>query len=252
MKQTKKRRTGLLAAAVFWLAVWQAAAMAIGQEVFLVSPIQAAGTLMELLPQADFWQRVGFSAGHILLGFALGVVVSVLLAAAAERWAWVDTLLAPVIQLVKATPVASFIILALVWLSAGNVPILTGLLIVMPVVYANVTEGVDSTDPQLLEMAHMFGWSETKIWRRVLLPSALPAFLTACEACVGMCFKATIASEVIGVPRNAMGTQLYNAKVYLETDALLAWTVVIIALSMLTEKLLGLAFERGKKRVHHA
>ena len=114
MKQTKKRRTGRLAAAVFWLAVWQAAAMAIGQEVFLVSPIQAAGTLMELLPQADFWQRVGFSAGHILLGFALGVVVSVLLAAAAERWAWVDTLLAPVIQLVKATPVASFIILALV------------------------------------------------------------------------------------------------------------------------------------------
>ena len=94
MKQTKKRRAGLLAAAVFWLAVWQAAAMAIGQEVFLVSPIQAAGTLMELLPQADFWQRVGFSAGHILLGFALGVVVSVLLAAAAERWAWVDTLLA--------------------------------------------------------------------------------------------------------------------------------------------------------------
>ena len=92
MKQTKKRRTGLLAAVVFWLAVWQAAAMAIGQEVFLVSPIQAAGTLMELLPQADFWQRVGFSAGHILLGFALGVVVSVLLAAAAERWTWVDTL----------------------------------------------------------------------------------------------------------------------------------------------------------------
>ena len=66
MKQKKKCRTGLLAAAVFWLAVWQAAAMVIGQEVFLVSPIQAAGTLMELLPQADFWQRVGFSAGHLL------------------------------------------------------------------------------------------------------------------------------------------------------------------------------------------
>ena len=116
MKRYKKQLTKR-GAVLLWLAVWQAAAMAIGQEVFLVSPIQAAGTLMELLPQADFWQRVGFSAGHILLGFALGVVVSVLLAAAAERWAWVDTLLAPVIQLVKATPVASFIILALVWVS---------------------------------------------------------------------------------------------------------------------------------------
>ena len=114
MKQTKKRRTGLLAAAVFWLAVWQAAAMAIGQEVFLVSPLQAFGTLVQLLPQAEFWQRVAFSAGHILLGFVLGGVCSVLLAVAAERWLWVDAMLAPVMQLVKATPVASFIILALV------------------------------------------------------------------------------------------------------------------------------------------
>ena len=144
MKQTKKRRTGLLAAAVFWLAVWQAAAMAIGQEVFLVSPIQAAGTLMELLPQADFWQRVGFSAGHILLGFALGVVVSVLLAAAAERWAWVDTLLAPVIQLVKATPVASFIILALVWVSGRSLSILISFLMVLPVLYSAVRTGIES------------------------------------------------------------------------------------------------------------
>ena len=158
MKQTKKRRTGLLAAAVFWLAVWQAAALAIGQEVFLVSPIQAAGTLMELLPQADFWQRVGFSAGHILLGFALGVVVSVLLAAAAERWAWVDTLLAPVIQLVKATPVASFIILALVWVSGRSLSILISFLMVLPVLYSAVRTGIESADMQLLEMAQVFHW----------------------------------------------------------------------------------------------
>ena len=176
MKQTKKRRTGLLAAAVFWLAVWQAAAMAIGQEVFLVSPIQAAGTLMELLPQADFWQRVGFSAGHILLGFALGVVVSVLLAAAAERWAWVDTLLAPVIQLVKATPVASFIILALVWVSGRSLSILISFLMVLPVLYSAVRTGIESADVQLLEMAQVFRLSLARRVKAIWLPAILPAF----------------------------------------------------------------------------
>ena len=73
MDKTKKRRIQILAASVFWLGVWQAAAAAIGQEVFLVSPVQAIGTLVELLPQAEFWQRIGFSAGRILLGFGLGV-----------------------------------------------------------------------------------------------------------------------------------------------------------------------------------
>ena len=104
MDKTKKRRIQILAASVFWLGVWQAAAAAIGQEVFLVSPVQAIGTLVELLPQAEFWQRIGFSAGRILLGFGLGVLFSAILAVAAEKWEWVDALLAPVMQLVKATP----------------------------------------------------------------------------------------------------------------------------------------------------
>ena len=219
MKQTKKRRTGLLAAAVFWLAVWQAAAMAIGQEVFLVSPIQAAGTLMELLPQADFWQRVGFSAGHILLGFALGVVVSVLLAAAAERWTWVDTLLAPVIQLVKATPVASFIILALVWVSGRSLSILISFLMVLPVLYSAVRTGIESADAQLLEMAQVFRLS---LARRV---------------------------KAIWLPDGSIGDALYRAKITLSTGELFAWTFVIILLSAGFEKLFLALLDKAVARV---
>ena len=243
MKQTKKRRTGLLAAAVFWLAVWQAAAMAIGQEVFLVSPIQAAGTLMELLPQADFWQRVGFSAGHILLGFALGVVVSVLLAAAAERWTWVDTLLAPVIQLVKATPVASFIILALVWVSGRSLSILISFLMVLPVLYSAVRTGIESADVQLLEMAQVF---HLPLARR---PAILPAFRQGCSVALGICWKSGVAAEVIGLPDGSIGDALYRAKITLSTGELFAWTFVIILLSAGFEKLFLALLDKAVARV---
>ena len=117
-----------LGAAAFWLAVWQCAAMAVGQEVFLVSPVQAVRTLLQLLPQAEFWQRVGFSSGRILLGFGLGVAVSIVLAVAAQAWHTADVLLAPVLQLVKATPVASFIILALVWVRGASLSVLISFL----------------------------------------------------------------------------------------------------------------------------
>ena len=242
MKQTKKRRTGLLAAAVFWLAVWQAAAMAIGQEVFLVSPIQAAGTLMELLPQADFWQRVGFSAGHILLGFALGVVVSVLLAAAAERWAWVDTLLAPVIQLVKATPVASFIILALVWVSGRSLSILI-------VLYSAVRTGIESADVQLLEMAQVFRLPLVRRVKAIWLPAILPAFRQGCSVALGICWKSGVAAEVIGLPDGSIGDALYRAKITLSTGELFAWTFVIILLSAGFEKLLLALLDKAVARV---
>ena len=156
MDKTKKRRIQILAASVFWLGVWQAAAVAIGQEVFLVSPVQAIGTLVELLPQAEFWQRIGFSAGRILLGFGLGVLSSAVLAVAAEKWEWVDALLAPVMQLVKATPVASFIILALVWVSGSSLSVLISFLMVLPVLYSAARTGIGGADRQLLEMAQVF------------------------------------------------------------------------------------------------
>ena len=213
MKKTKKR---LLygAAVVFWLVVWQLAAMAIGQEVFLVSPIQALGTLLELLPQPEFWQRIGFSAGRILLGFLLGAV-----------------------QLVKATPVASFIILALVWVSGSSLSILISFFMVLPVLYGAVRTGIESADGQLLEMARVFRLPLPCRVKAIWLPAVLPAFRQGCSVALGICWKSGVAAEVIGLPDGSIGDALYRAKITLSTGELFAWTFVIIVLSAAFEKL---------------
>ena len=221
-----------LGAAAFWLAVWQCAAMAVGQEVFLVSPVQAVRTLLQLLPQAEFWQRVGFSSGRILLGFGLGVAVSIVLAVAAA-----DVLLAPVLQLVKATPVASFIILALVWVRGASLSVLISFLMVLPVLYGAVRTGIQSADPQLLEMTKVFRLPLGRRLRAVWLPAVLPAFRQGCSVALGICWKSGVAAEVIGLPNGSIGDALYRAKITLSTGELFAWTFVIILLSAGFEKL---------------
>ena len=248
MKQKIKRRYGA-AAVVFWLAVWQLAAAAIGQEVFLVSPLQAAGTLVQLLPQPDFWQRVGFSAGHILLGFLLGAVCSVVCSVAAERWVWVDALLSPVMQLVKATPVASFIILALVWVSGKSLSILISFLMVLPVLYGAVRTGIESADPQLLEMARVFRLPLVRRVKAIWLPAVLPAFRQGCSVALGICWKSGVAAEVIGLPDGSIGDALYRAKITLSTGELFAWTFVIILLSAAFEKLFLALLDKAVARV---
>ena len=235
MKQNKQFFRRLLAVA-FWLTVWQTAAMAIGQEVFLVSPVQALRTLVQLLPRADFWQRVGFSSGRILLGFVLGAVVSVVLAVCAARWSAADALLAPVMQLVKATPVASFIILALVWVRGSALSVLISFLMVLPVLYGAVRTGLESADPQLLEMARVFRMAPWNRLRGIYLPALGPYCLSACRAALGMCWKAGVAAEVIGVCSGSMGGMLYDAKVYLELDSLFAWTFAIVLASAAFER----------------
>ena len=238
-----------LAAAAFWLAVWQCAAMAVGQEVFLVSPVQALRTLLQLLPQAEFWQRVGFSSGRILLGFGLGVVVSVFLAAAAQAWHAAEVLLAPVLQLVKATPVASFIILALVWVSGRSLSILISFLMVLPVLYSAVRTGIESADVQLLEMAQVFRLSLVRRVKAIWLPTILPAFRQGCSVALGICWKSGVAAEVIGLPDGSIGDALYRAKITLSTGELFAWTFVIILLSAGFEKLFLALLDKAVARV---
>ena len=232
--KTLLRRAG---AVLFWLAVWQAAAMAIGQEVFLVSPVQALRCLLRRLLQADFWHRVGFSAGRILLGFGLGVVCSAALAVAAEICPAAEVLIAPVLQLVKATPVASFIILALIFFSSENLSLLISALMVFPPVYLNVLEGIGHTDRQLLEMARVFRVPVSRQLRGIYLPAVLPYFRSAVSLGLGLCWKSGAAAEVIGLPAGSIGEALYTAKVYFQTGDLFAWTAVIVTVSVIFERL---------------
>ena len=233
----------------FWLAVWAVASRLVNQELLLASPVSVFKRFA-FVAEAAFWKSVAMSLWRTGAAYALGVVIACVLALACHASRLVDELISPALSVVRATPVASFIILALVWLSSGDVPILAGVLMVVPVVFANVREGLTAVDPRLIEMGRMFGWSRWKRLRHIARPSVLPTFVAACESCFGLCFKATIAAEVIGVPKNAIGTQLYHAKIYLETDALMAWTLVVILLSMLLERVLKGLIERGRRRDH--
>lgn len=232
---------------VFWITVWGLLSVWVGQELLLPSPL-AVLEAFSMVRNPTVWNSVGMTLFRSGAAYVLGVVLGALLAALCCVSEIMNDLIHPVMTMVRATPVASFIILALVWLNTSHVPILAGCLMVTPVVFANCCQGIRGTDQKLLEMAKCFHFGRVKTWRHVVIPATMPAFFAACKACVGLCFKATIAAEVIGIPRNAIGSQLYNAKVYLETPALIAWTILIILLSAGIEKLLGMAFERGIRR----
>lgn len=248
MKTKKRSCLARLAAVAFWLALWQWAAAAVGQEVFLVSPVRALSTLVGLLPTGAFWGRVAFSSGRILLGFGLGCLCSAALAVAARLSGAVEVLLEPIIQLVKATPVASFVILALVWVRGRELSILISFLMAVPVLYSALRTGMASADAQLLEMARVFRLPWGRRLRAIWLPAVLPAFREGCRTALGLCWKSGVAAEVIGLPDGSIGDALYRAKITLSTGELFAWTFVIICLSAAFEKgflaLLGVAVRR--------
>lgn len=243
-----KKRTGrwtkVMAAAVFWLAVWQLAVMWLdkrsglpGGNILVASPLETVRTLCALVQTAAFWKTVGCSFVRLATGFFLAVTAGILCAAAASVSRLLRTLLTPLLRLVKAVPVASFIILALFWLSSSkNLSVLISFLMVLPVIYTNVLQGIESTDKELLEMAEVFRIPYGKRIRYIFIPAVLPYFVSACSVGLGFCFKSGIAAEIIGLPDNSIGERLYEAKLYLLTDELFAWTAVIVLVSVIFER----------------
>ena len=137
---------------------------------------------------------------------------------------------------VRSVPVASFIILALIWFSSENLSVLISFLMVLPVIYVNVLGGIRCVDRQLLEMAQVFRIPKIRVVRYIYVPQVMPYFYTACSVSLGMCWKAGVAAEVIGMPKGSVGERLQQAKVYLDTPDLFAWTLVIVAASLVFEK----------------
>ena len=203
----------------------------------LASPVSAALRLGELAVTAGFWRAIGWSALRIIGGFLLSCCAASLLAVPASRWRWVRELLSPLVATVKAVPVASFIILALVWLDSRSLSCFIAFLMVFPPVYLGVLEGIRQTDGKLLEMARVFRVPLGRQVRGIYLPAVLPHFRTAVSLGLGLCWKAGIAAEVIGLPGGSLGERLYSAKVYFQTPDLFAWTAVIVAVSVVFEKL---------------
>ena len=226
-----------LVCVAFWLAAWEVAARAIDARIILVGPLEVLARLVELAGTGEFWASVGVSLGRIGAGYVAAVAAGTALAALASRVPVVRELLAPLMGAMKAVPVASFVILVLLWVSSRYLSVVIALVMALPVVYTNVLEGIRQTDPRLLEMCDVFhvrGWDRVRL---VYASQVLPYFRAAVTLALGLSWKAGIAAEVIGLPDFTIGEHLYDAKVYLDTPDLFAWTVAIVVVSVALEAL---------------
>lgn len=232
-----KKAAVRVAVLVFWLAVWQLAYRIVGRDLLLASPFAVFRRIAELAKTAEFWRIIGTSFCRIMAGFLLGVAAGTVLGIVTARWKTAYLVLKLPMSIIKATPVASFVILALIWISGKNLSTFISFLMVMPMVHQNVHQGLKSADPLLLETARVYRLGRLKTAHAVYLPAVLPYFLSVCRVAMGFAWKAGIAGEVIAIPRDTIGARLYDAKIYLETTDLFAWTVVVVVLSVVIERI---------------
>lgn len=248
MEQVKKILKNCIIAA-FWLGLWAILASAVNKPLLLPGPWIVLNRLLTLVKTAAFWATTTHTLLRIGLGLLIAVPIGIVLAALTCRFRILCELLSPLLTIIQSTPVASFILLLLIWLGRDILPSVVVALMVIPVVWRNVTAGVENTDKELLELACVYRFSPVHTLRRIFIPSVSPYFFSAVRTCLGLAWKAGVAAEVLTVPKGSIGQMLYESKLYLETVDLFAWTVTVILCSLFIEKLLAAAIghiEKGR------
>lgn len=224
---------------VFWLGLWQIGSLIVGYSILLPSPGLTLRKLWALLGQSFFWLSIGNTLFSITLGFLSATILAVVVAALSHHHKWVGDLVSPLMLIFKSVPVASFIILILIWFSSGHLSIIISFIMVLPIVYTNILTALGQLDPEMTEVSQVFALTPYAKLRYITLPQVLPYLQSACLVSLGLSFKAGIAAELIGLPKNSIGEHLFSAKLYLDTPNLFAWTVAIVLLSFFYEKVLG-------------
>ncbi len=221
----------------FWVGVWWLAAYKVGESLLLPTPWEVIRRLGHLCLQEYFWITVLTSLGRILLGILIAVVTGVILAVITHFIPFLYTLFFPLITVIRATPVASFIILVVLYMGRDSLPTFISVLMVLPVVWVNLHEALGATDKQLLEVAKIYQFPLGKKLHRVYLPAVMPAFTASCRSSVGLAWKAGVAAEVLLSPTVSIGKYLQDAKLYTETIDMFAWTLTVVLLSLFLELL---------------
>jgi len=242
----------VLAAAVFWLVIWQIVAMLVGQEIIIASPLRVVQVLAKLVVTASFWTVAATTAWHIVVGFLIAVAAGTILAWMASPNRWVAALIGPPLRAMRSVPVVSFIILLLIWGGSAWLSGAVAALMVTPVVFDNVAQGLARVPVELREMTRVFAVPRLRAWRGVTAPAVMPYLIAACQTGVGLAWKAGVSAEVIGLPTGTIGERLNTAKLYLATGDLFAWTVVIVVLGLLTERLVVWALGRAEHAFEHS
>lgn len=233
------RRIGIL---LFWLVVWHLTALAVDNSLLLATPFRVLAELAGLIKAGDFWKTIFFSLLRIGSGFFLGLFVGIFLAVLSGHFSFVEELLSPLMNVFKTIPVASFVVLLLIWWGSSRLSIAISFLMVLPNIYMNTLEGLKSTDKRLLEMAQVFHIPFSTRFFYIYRPTLRPFLKSGLQVALGMCWKSGVAAEVIGTPEWSIGSEIYMSKIYLNTAGVLAWTAVVVVLSMVFQKaVLGLA-----------
>jgi len=220
----------------FCLTVWQIFSVIVNHSYFLPDVPTTLKALFVLVTSSNFFGVIFETIIRVITGLFLGVILGIFFAIICHKSKIANMLISPIISIIKATPVASFIIILWISVSGKSLPVIIAFLMVLPIIFQNIIDGYNSIPKELEEICTVYEFSALKKFKVLTFPCLIKYLIPAVITATGLAWKSEIAAEIIAYTKDSIGYYIHDANYYSDTATVFAWTIVIIVLSIILEK----------------
>jgi ABC-type nitrate/sulfonate/bicarbonate transport system permease component len=230
---------------VVLLALWQVASRRFGSYL-LPDPLSVLTSFIKIISTGIIWQHVFSTLFRVVIGFALAVVLSIILVLLAYKWKSARIVVKDFNSVFNSISVFIWIVLALIWFGiTDSAAIFTTLMVTLPILLSNLLEGLEHVDKRFLEVGSVYQFSNFDEFRNIILPSIFPSFIGGMRGGFGLGLKISVVAEMFGVT-TGIGYILNYSREILATDMVFVWAIILIILMIIIDKLI---FENLSKKV---
>lgn len=222
--------------ATLLIVLWYVAASFYDPLIF-PSPLEVGRAALDIGKGGEFTASILTTLLNTIIGICFALLIGIFLGLLSGFSKYIYAVFHPLVIVIQSTPVISWILLALIWFSNDIIPVVLVMFSSAPIVIVNISEGVRNVDKKLLEMAHIYKIKRIKIIRDIYFPSVLTQLLSSTRLILGLSFKVAVMAEVVARVKGGIGEKLNWAWINIETADIMAWTIIVVVITYLFEKL---------------
>ncbi|ERJ11102.1 ABC transporter permease [Haloplasma contractile] len=226
---------------------WHIISKIVNIDYILPSPVQVLDYFNKEITLVDASKQVGMTLFRVTIGYSVALLFALVLSILATIHQVFEKSVNQIVIISKTLPTISIILIALIWLGRSKATFLIAILVVFPLLYEVFYNSIKNIDPKLVDVSHIYQFNFRKRLKYLYIPSVIMNFTLSLKQTFGLCFKVMVMAEVLGQAQAGIGSEIYEAKLYLEMAGVFSWTIILIFIVLLIDYLIISLIKTRKK-----
>lgn len=245
MKKYLFQSRWLFISPLMFIVIWEIISKIIGNDLIFPGLVSIFNAFINIIKEKNFLLIVFHTLKRTAISIGISLIIGILCSILSYKYRFFYILFFPFFSFLKSIPTIAVIILVLIWSNVEIVPIITGIMILLPLIYENILGGIDSIDRDLLKMADIYKIPKIDIFREIYIPGVYYFSSAGISSLVALTLKVVIAGEVLSQGSLSIGGEIFMGKIYLETSSIFAWIIIVILINFL----LDIFLKKGNKKL---